>query len=261
MIIKKKKTAIIIPYFNSPEKPIIVGDVVFDKTFLVGIDERYQVDRNAISMIGNSLFDIIEELNGKSKQEERMIIEKSNNIPGVSYMALIDLLINRWMDVLHPFKKENKGGEIIYVAEREKKYSIDSSFIKLFKKSQELLKMERFRISLMRWGSSYNRADALDSLLDCCSSLESLLIPGEELRLKLSLFVYHVLKIDREKSMQLVFDLYKKRNDFIHGNKIPEVTREEQSGFISVTASVLKAVIDDGMVPDSKKLLDNILMR
>ena len=115
------------------------------------------------------------------------------------------------------------------------------------------------RIAIQRWYSSYTREDPLDTVLDCCSALEAAINLPDELRLRISLSVYHTLAKNRKRAFSLVYEMYRNRNDFIHGGRLPELSSKQQQNYIEVVAQVLYRYVDLGKIPDSKSMSKAIL--
>ena len=98
----------------------------------------------------------------------------------------------------------------------------------------------------------------MDSILDCCSCLEALYNLSDELRLKLSLISFHIVAKNKKKTLHAIYEMYGKRNDFIHGSKIPNVNREQAENYIDHTAKIIKSIIEIGATPNIESLTNQI---
>jgi hypothetical protein len=191
---------------------------------------------------------------------------EDDNIPDTCILGLFDLIYNNWEYIINRTEGLNNSLSSLFKRKTNKnivpyKNLRVGNKIKLFENGLILLSREkRFKIALSRWISSTIRQDSLDSILDCCSSLEAILNFSDERRLRLSLSVYHLLDKKKKESMNYVYKMYEKRSLFIHGVKIPEVTKEEVKKDINVVAKVLLQIIKQKNIPKSddinKKLLD-----
>lgn len=119
-------------------------------------------------------------------------------------------------------------------------------------------KNKRFKIALHRFAASYKRTDPLDCVLDCCSCLEALYNLSDELRLKVALISFHLVPKSKKFTLEKVYEMYGKRNDFIHGNKIPEVTVEQAKVYIIQTAAILISILTIGNIPTTEELTKKI---
>jgi len=144
-------------------------------------------------------------------------------------------------------------------------------FIKLSKEKCKLLKNgyfllggernenKRFRISLLRWTATYFKNEPIDSVLDCCSALEALLHFPEELRLRIALSVYHILKSHKKESFVKTYKMYGLRNTFIHGDSIPNISDNERRSYIKLIREVLLQIIRDKRIPNIQRLNEKII--
>ncbi len=198
-----------------------------------------------------------------------------NSIEGKDLSTLLDLVLGNWKFYLIPSEKLHDAlfrGVAVSINDieshtKKKDLSIiplgklDNDAIRLIKQGIDLLKdnkNKRFKIALHRFSASYKRNDPLDSILDCCSTLEALYNISDELRLKTSLISYHLVKKNKKKTLDIIYEMYGKRNDFVHGNKIPDVCKEEQVEYICCTAAILLSIIELTKIPSSEDLTKKI---
>ncbi len=193
------------------------------------------------------------------------ILETTDDkISPVCYFALLDVLTKNWMYVL---RREDYYRRYLFrltgTPEKHPKvptYNFNRSLISKLNKGMLLLsKQRRFAISLERWYSSCTRSDPLDTVLDCCSSLEAALALSNELRLRIAFSVYHTMQINKKKAFTLAYDMYGIRNDFIHGVKVPVVSRDQQQSYIKIVSDVLYRFIELGKLPSAKSINEMIL--
>lgn len=115
-------------------------------------------------------------------------------------------------------------------------------------------KYPRLSIALQRWHSSLYRSYAIDAVIDCCSSLDSIFNVQQELRLRLAFAVHEYVTNNKKRAGALVYDLYGKRNEFVHGSSVPAVSDLERRNMTDLTAGVLKRVIKRGQLPRHGKV-------
>lgn len=246
--------SIVLPYLKPPKKTrsldtVVLKAVPYKKLGAVG---------NTFHVMGYE----IEQLFGKDSKDfdslKFAVLEPSDNlVPSICYSALFDLISGHWRYVLARTKKVKRPISL----ERQKlyprvpKYSITDKVVGQLDKGIKLLrKSRRFRVSLERWSNSYSREDALDTVLDLCSSLEAAFALSNELRLRLSLAVYHVLSDEKKHGFLTTYQMYGIRNKFIHGDQIPEVQEEEKEQFIAIVQKVLRAFLHRGEILDGERI-------
>lgn len=124
-----------------------------------------------------------------------------------------------------------------------------------------LSSQRRFCISLERWYSSCTRRESLDTVLDCCSSLEAALSLPDELRLRIAFSVYYTVKTNKKRAFALAYEMYGIRNAFIHGGKIPKVSLAQKRSYIELVAEMLYRYVAIGKILDggviNKMILEN----
>ncbi len=122
-----------------------------------------------------------------------------------------------------------------------------------------LKKRPAFGIGLNRWAAAYVRHQPLDTVLDCCASLEAVLKLDAEKRLRLALCTYHFLERDKRNAFKGVYRMYGIRNDFIHGGGMPSVSDHDQDEFIEIVATVLRKCVQVRGIPTAEELSKRIL--
>lgn len=195
------------------------------------------------------------------------ILETNNDdrIPRICYFALLDVLTKHWKYVLRreeynrkyalKFKKTSAKHPKVPI------YNFNPSLISKLEKGIRLLsKQRRFAISLERWYSSCTRSDPLDTVLDCCSSLEAALGLPNELRLRIAFSVYYTMQTNKKKAFALAYEMYGVRNSFIHGVKVPVVSREQQQSYIKIVADILYRFVVLGKLPNAE-IINNMILK
>lgn len=131
---------------------------------------------------------------------------------------------------------------------------IDDNFINLFTNGIKLCTKKsglKIQVSFYRFFASFSRSDNLDAILDLCSAIEAIYNINTELRLKIALITGALLNCTN--SMKKMYVLYSVRNNYIHGNSIPIVTKEELCEYQNLTHSILKVILEKG---ESNKIND-----
>lgn len=142
---------------------------------------------------------------------------------------------------------------IIHIDEKFKKYF--SNGVKIAKKK----KNKNYQIAVSRFISSFKREELLDSVLDCCSAIEAFYKVSDELRLRISLITYHLLPFEKKDSMRLIYEMYGIRNDFIHGNDIPDVCASDINKYQKIISEALRRPLELGEMPDFSQLNRDII--
>jgi hypothetical protein len=271
-----KKTVISLPYFKLTDKEFTISgikikeylvkelDKVNDINDWLSVGEYDKILRTragitkpfsmGVDAFGSAKFDVLE-------------LPKNDEDLGLCYITLLDLLTGHWKYALQhntlfsppPFANLMSLPPSYYDEKGEAPlYTFNESLIKKFESGIKLIQTyKRLQIALRRWRTTYaQRNDHLDIILDCCSSLVSLFSLEGELRLRLSLYVYHFLEKKKKTVLSQVYSIYGVRNDFIHGSKIPVVTDTKEA--IILVAEVLSSVLNKNQMPDPNKLNENI---
>lgn len=251
-----KKRAIIFPFFNPPKNPIKLSSTLsIKKTSRTDLNINYEyTDFNFYGFEHEAI----------RKKYWAILEGVKKGIQDECYIALLDLYTKHWR---YEFKRTDYLNylKIPFGGKKEEinipKYIFNKLFIENIKSGLHLLSNRRFSISLLRWYSSYKRTDPLDIVLDCCSALEALFSLSDELRLRIALSVYHILIKDKKQGFLKVYEMYGIRNNFIHGNKIPDVTSEQCREYVEILSKIFTAIVTLRELPDSKKLTELILDR
>ncbi len=130
-----------------------------------------------------------------------------------------------------------------------------SNGIKLCRKKSGV----KIQVSFYRFFASFSRSDNLDSILDLCSAIEAIYNINNELRLKIALITGALLNCIN--SMKRMYALYSVRNDFIHGNSIPQVTDEELSEYQKLIHSILQLILEKGEANKINEISSTIMDR
>lgn len=174
-----------------------------------------------------------------------------------AYEALLELLTEHWKYTLR--LAEYHPGLTGHPPEVPR-YRFNPSLLNLFERGVKLLsKNPRFQLSLVRWASSSRRVDPLDSVLDCCSALEAALQLNQELRLRISLSMYHALRAQKKTGFKLTYEMYRVRNEIIHGGKIPVVSRKQRHRYVEMVGSFLRRCVELGRILSGEEITKSII--
>jgi len=246
--------SIVLPYLKPPTKPQSLDNVVLKAVPYKEIGAT----GNTFSVFG---YEIGKLFGTDSKDFDSLkvaVLEPFDNVvPLICYTALFDLITGNWKYMLARTKAVRSPINLDHqrLCPRVPKYSTTEKVVRQLDKGIKLMrKSRRFRISLERWSSSYSREDALDTVLDLCSSLEAAFALPNELRLRLSLAVYHVLSDSKKQGFLTTYQMYGIRNKFIHGAQIPEVQENEKEQFIEIVRRVLRAFLHSGEIPNGERI-------
>ncbi len=116
----------------------------------------------------------------------------------------------------------------------------------------------KFQNALLYWRVGFEREDFIDSILDIAIAVESLFSVSDEQSLKIPIFVFHFLDINKHKSMMSIYKLYQFRNRIIHGNDLPVIDADLRMEVINVTAKILYKVLQTEKLPQAKILEESI---
>lgn len=186
----------------------------------------------------------------------------SNTLEEKCYLSLLDLCLGRWRYVFCRTKYLSQPISISSprISLQVPRYSLTTSVLDKFSEGVNALQGDRkLRISALRWHTGCSRNDPIDTVLDCCSALESALSLPSELRLRLSLSVYHILDRNKKRSFAAVYEMYGIRNKFIHGGELPAVDEDQQLEYLHVVARFLSKCLKIGKVPSNDELSRMIL--
>ena len=176
------------------------------------------------------------------------------------YRFLIDLCSGHWQYVLWKTERFAHGRRPEEEWIKIPRYRLNKPFISNFEKAINLLhKNKRFRIAVHRWGSSYSRKEMLDSVLDCCSSFEAIFSMGDELRLRIALAVFFTLRKKRGQGFLCTYEMYGLRSSYIHGARIPEISKENRKKYIDVVSQILKQCVFKQNIPNSEEINERII--
>jgi hypothetical protein len=256
---------IALPFFKPPKEAINVSGVTL-KTATVSQLDQLQAEHPKSGLFVFEMMRLFRTPDGKRVEDiddfELAALETSKDaIPVDCYTALLELLTGHWKYILKRSEcmaQSSPSSSPKYP--KLPRYSFNASLVDKFASGVDLLSTSRrFRISTQRWYISYMREDPLDTVLDCCSSLEAALSLNNELRLRISLSVYHTFRRKKKKAFNLVYEMYGIRNSFIHGAKIPEVSAEQQRSYIEIVAQLLRRYVQLGEIPDSNVINEMII--
>lgn len=137
---------------------------------------------------------------------------------------------------------------------------LDEEFLSKMKNILEICRKKKnlkIQISLNRLMTSFTRSEPLDGVLDLCSSIEAFYGISDELRLRISLITFQLLK--SKSCMENMYEMYGIRNDFIHGNSIPNITPDQLEKYQKTVIEILKFPVKTGKMPDIGELNSNII--
>lgn len=261
---RTKKTAILLPFFNPSKSVIQVGDLKIKTANFSDLEKTYKTSLSGMDFNFGELSKLNKKRRGKKTDLTDSlwtILEKEDSeIPDICYTAILELITSHWKYVL--IRNEELKRPISYKSVstlNPPTYNFNKTIVEKFEYSIKLLKEKRFQIALQRWSTSYRREDTLNSVLDCCSALESMINCETELRLRIALSSYHILKKGKKSSMLNVYEMYGVRNKFIHGSSIPSVNNPKQLLYIETIANILKTLIQNQKMPDKKLLYNKII--
>lgn len=219
--------SIFLPFIKSP-KEVLNLSVITLKGITKDQIKEFSPENPKSGIAGLEIMQLF----GDSRVERHWTVLEmhTKEIPNDCYGALFELLTDYWTYI---FKREERIHRTVDVPSDDyptlPQYTLNKSLINGITQGVKLLLKDRqFRISLLRWNSSYLRQDPLDTVLDCCSALEAAFRISDELRLRISLSVYHILNRAKRKGFASIYKMYGIRNSFIHGERIPTVTKQEQ---------------------------------
>lgn len=174
-----------------------------------------------------------------------------DELPRNYYDSLVHLLTGRWRyEIAVAAGKSPASPKILRFTRK---------LLRDLARGAKLIKNEkRFQIALERWGAGYARHDPIDSVLDCCSSLEAAFRLGDELRLRLSLATYHTLQKRKRAGFRTVYEMYKVRSEFVHGSKVPVVREQERINYVHTVSQVLLTLLRTGYLPKPEMLSKQI---
>lgn len=253
---------VLLPFFRPPREPLDVGRGSL-KDFPAETEGAFPV-----SLYGFESWKILGGKNGlrgrKKLTEFRWAgIEMHDNvIPAVCIGSACDLITGHWKYVL-------KRTQFV-ISDRLKpemhsfhvpRYSFSPTFVRKLSQALDFLyQNRRARVAFERWSSGYLRSDPIDTVLDCCSSLEAALNLPDELRLRMAMTAYHSLKRNKKRVFAMAYKMYNLRNKFIHGNEIPEISPSDQSDFVWAVGLLLSEFLKVGKLPD-QKIINELIMR
>lgn len=139
---------------------------------------------------------------------------------------------------------------------------IDKNFINYFDNGIKIAKNKKnknYQIAVSRFISSFRREELLDSVLDCCSAIEAFYQVSDELRLRIALITYQLLPFEKKDCMRLIYEMYGIRNDFIHGNDIPDLCSSDISKYQQILSKALRIPLETGKMPDFSQLNRDII--
>jgi hypothetical protein len=118
-------------------------------------------------------------------------------------------------------------------------------------------KNKNIQITINRYISAVLREEIYDKILDLCSCLESFFKGSNEIRIRLSLLAYYIS--NSKQVMLVVYRMYGKRNDIIHGNKYPVISELEVSEYFSAIDLLFQNNIKNGKMINVEDLNKNLL--
>ena len=252
------KNSIFIPYFEPPKNAFLIESIE-----IVGLSMReWESDlsentqfklTDMENILNNRSFHMSTDKNNFLKNDIKWTILRANNDAEPKLCKIIlDLVSGSWK-YLHE-QERNAHQSLNIQADKiigspAPVHTFTESIKNLSSKGLRLVKKcKKAKVSLYNWESTYTTNNCVDSLLHCCSSLESLFDLDGELRLRLALYTAYYL--NKKNILPKVYKMYGIRSDIIHGNKI---VISDTTEYMEMVAQVLKKAILCGL-PDSEML-------
>jgi len=245
-----------------PSKPITIG-----KHEIKVVNLKEMKDYEFGSMVyGKSLEDIIHNEEKFYRKKARLeswlctvIIINAISENTEPYAAAFALLNNTWKYLYNQWlRKFDK--QIMPIGKVPAFKLTESKVADLTKIINLLEKEKRYQVSLTRWISSLQRSDKLDSILDCCSAIEPIINCKDEIRLRISIATKELLKPKSKQLAKHVYKMYGIRNNFIHGNGIPQISNEDVCKMIDVVAELLINIGYAGKLPTQEEIDQKVLL-
>jgi len=246
-----KKAAVFLPYYNIPKRKIEINGNPIVPVTLLTLEKHYYSHTYNLRPVDLLKLPIIRYgRKFEPNTAEWSILELPTfELPEYCYSVIFDLIHSHWKHYLNWHTEKTPP---LYNWDRRSIREIESIIILA-------QKFRRFQISLMRWGTSYTRQDPLDAILDCCSSIEAIMSCKDEIRLRISLASYQIVKRNKRKVMKTVYEMYGIRNEFIHGSKIPEVNHQDVIKYIEVTSNIILSIPKNRNLPKVDELSSRLL--
>lgn len=251
---KNKPKAQILLYMENIKGDFTVDDLKIESGIFKKINEEYDI--NWPMIIGGEIMAMGEKkLKNNSFDDSKWTFitqnSKKRNFFGDCYLGLIDSLTGNWEYIFDKNDKLFEREALSHILLKSPSYKFTKELKSKIKNGLELInKNKKNRVAIRRWVDSYSRIKSYqDSVLDCCSALEAIFSIRSELRLKVALFSYIII-LEKEKKHKAkevfcnVYRMYRIRNDFIHGNKIPEISVKETKEFIKNTSYIINIILE-----------------
>jgi len=246
----------LLPYFRPPKEPFGTDR---SEVRPIHLDEIRDIGDTVLST-ALYMYEIMElfgkpgRLGAFETALRTVVLTSVPEIPEESLTALADLVSQNWL-YIQQRSRALADPPLGAVRPLPSVYTFTTTRQAAYKEGLALLEASRpFRIAMLRWAAGLTRTDPLDSVLDYCSALEALFRLRDELRLRLSLSVYHVLKRGKREAFHAVYEMYGIRNKFIHGGAVPDVSFESAEEYGTTVAAVLGNIVSRGALPDAGEL-------
>lgn len=168
-----------------------------------------------------------------------LILDDSNTIPINCYYALFDLFTGAWRSRL------NDLDDNIFSLSDIKDGAKLADWVSFMTNS----KNKRLKIALSSFYSAYViEKDISKKILDCCQSLEAIFAIDNELRLKLSLYVFYYIDLNDKKILRDVYEMYGLRSSYIHGSR--DIGESDYIDYIRIVGRVLEHLFDELALPN-----------
>jgi len=246
-----RRLGIYLPRLYPPKAPIpLPGGVVHEVTD-DEIESEFGENLGGEGVMTYEYAILRKRLRRRGSGDDRRVVYERNG-PGPtdeSFVALLDLVSGDWRHRFHvPMPTKWIRGATMPRAIRMRHLTPQFA-VRLRAGMEFLVKTRRLEIALHRWGASYKRGNALESVLDCCAALEAVINTESELRLRLALSVGELVARGKEHSRRMVYRLYGVRNKFVHGAALPSVPSTDAEALVAVTAAVLNGIIRTRKLP------------
>lgn len=255
--------ALLLPFIEPPGERIDLDLATVSTVLGTALEKDERIAHSPIGLRGGELSYLVKRRGGRASFDKSRwtLMEHDLDLPDEAVKGVVALVTNSGEHVLRQ-TQHLKGPSPHPGLLRPPRYRLTPTRVEPIRNALALMaekKSRRFTISVRRWVGSLEREDPLDSLLDCCSSLEALFGLSDELRLRLAFAVYTTVSSQKKAAGKLTYEMYGLRNVFIHGGKITSFSDEQQLQLVRLVRRVLLSVARRGSLPGSQELSSAVL--
>lgn len=245
-----------LPPFLPPANPIKVGDL----SLRASISDDFQSPGPKQSFLGLEISSWNRK-NSKVGEVQMTIAEyEAADVTPNSLAALSDLITGRWRFLMTELRRPVSLNNGTFKLKSLPYFRLTDPRKDTLARGFQLLRREkRFRIAAERWHSAVRRFEAVDSLIDICSSMEAFFGLRDELRLRLAFAAYFSSKQRRRHAFSTTYEMYGLRNEFVHGARIPDVSEAQQKLFVATMADILLSAVRANAVPKAESMNSELL--